>query len=116
MLCIVFGSFFKPLRETVYLEEQKNEEKSSPKPLLLRIKEARAAQWAQSDENLSEESPSGSQNSAPPPYSEVLNIIQLNEPNEISKTFVSHDDLNFNLNMVNVLTDEQEVFWKGKQP
>ncbi|KAI2797115.1 hypothetical protein BLOT_015572 [Blomia tropicalis] len=88
MLCALFGSMFKPL--TIEVEEEIGEEVvvveepvAEPKPLLMRIKEARArdaAQWAASDENLSEESPSGSQNSAPPPYSEVLNIIQLNEP------------------------------------
>lgn len=98
MLCIIFGSFFKPLRETVYLDEEEEEdqqEKTSQKPLLMRIKEARAAQWAQSDENLSEESPSGSQNSEPPPYSEVLSIIKLDEPSNDAapKMFVSIEPL-----------------------
>lgn len=97
MLCALFGSMFKPL--TIEVEEEIGEEVvvvkepvAEPKPLLMRIKEARArdaAQWAASDENLSEESPSGSQNSAPPPYSEVLNIIQLNEPPvEVPKMYV----------------------------
>lgn len=55
------------------------------KPLLMRIKEARAAQWTQSNETLNEDSPTGSQSSAPPPYSEVLNIIQLSETEDTKK-------------------------------
>lgn len=105
MMCALFGSFFKPLppvvpqmpMATVPLEikidevatqesdvgigdvKLDNNGEALPKPLLIRIKEARAAQWAASNETINEESPSASQNSAPPPYSEVLNVIQMNE-------------------------------------
>lgn len=57
--CAVFGALFRPVEESYNYN----------KPLLLRIKEARDTMWTDSDE---EESPTGSQNSAPPPYCEVM--------------------------------------------
>lgn len=79
--CAVFGSLFRPVKQKQV--EQLESEQVYQKPLLIRIKEARAAQWSQSDETLNEDSPTGSQNSAPPPYSEVLNIIRLTETNDL---------------------------------
>lgn len=117
MMCALFGSFFKPLPPVVAVPptvvptpleikvdevetrepnldvddvKRNNNVAALPKPLLLRIKEARAAQWAASDETINEESPSASQNSAPPPYSEVLNVIQMSEEaNHMTRNNVS---------------------------
>ncbi|KAF7491844.1 Monocarboxylate transporter 12 [Sarcoptes scabiei] len=81
LFCVGFGALFKPLLfdAVVGQNDQHKTNGPEPKPLLIRIKEARAAQWACSEEAINEqfESPTGSQNSAPPPYSEVLNIIPL---------------------------------------
>lgn len=64
--CAVFGSLFRPVEHLRHSH--------SEKPLLLRIKEARDALWTESDEEMDEVSPTASQNSAPPPYSEIINI------------------------------------------
>lgn len=83
LFCALFGSFFKPLK--LDIDDNCNQQLNGQKPLLMRIKEARAAEWARSEEELTEESPTGSQNSAPPPYSEVLTTIKLNDDYYISK-------------------------------
>lgn len=75
LFCAVFGSFFRPLN----IIPDEFEESMRAKPLLQRIKEARAAEWTQSQETIDEDSPSGSQNSDPPPYSEVLTILPIND-------------------------------------
>ena len=64
--CAVFGSLFRPVEHLRHSQSQK--------PLLLRIKEARDALWTESDEEMDEVSPTASQNSAPPPYSEIIDI------------------------------------------
>src|SRR5687768_6939994 len=77
--CAVFGSLFRPY------EVSKNDSQNN-KPLLLRIKEAREALWTESDEEGDEEtmSPTASQNSAPPPYCEVVNLFNDKVDNELS--------------------------------
>lgn len=65
--CAVFGSLFRPVEHLRHSQSQK--------PLLLRIKEARDALWTESDDEVNEVSPTASQNSAPPPYSEIVNIV-----------------------------------------
>lgn len=91
--CAIFGSFFKPIQLESDEEEIVETEQPPAKPLLIRIKEARAAQWTQSIETLNEESPGGSQNSAPPPYSEVLNIIELSNNNECNRLSTSKPNI-----------------------
>lgn len=77
LFCAVFGSFFRPLKYDPRMDEEVPAPGAiQPKPLLMRIKEARAAAWARSEEELCEESPTSSQNSAPPPYSEVLEVVK----------------------------------------
>ncbi|KAH9424232.1 hypothetical protein DERP_004414 [Dermatophagoides pteronyssinus] len=77
LFCAVFGSFFRPIKYDPRTDEEIPAPGAiQPKPLLMRIKEARAAAWARSEEELSEESPTSSQNSAPPPYSEVLEVVR----------------------------------------
>ncbi|KAH9529560.1 hypothetical protein DERF_003438 [Dermatophagoides farinae] len=77
LFCAGFGSFFRPLKYDPRTDEEVPPPGAiQPKPLLMRIKEARAAAWARSEEELSEESPTSSQNSAPPPYSEILEVVR----------------------------------------
>ncbi|CAG2101592.1 unnamed protein product [Medioppia subpectinata] len=73
--CAVFGSLFRPVEEITFRNQ-------SQKPLLFRIKEARDALWTESDiEEVDEESPTASHNSAPPPYSEIVDIVNTNNTN-----------------------------------
>lgn len=96
LFCALFGSFFRPLK--LESDDNYNQQANGQKPLLMRIKEARAADWARSEEELTEESPTGSQNSAPPPYSEVLTTIKLNDDNHFC---VSKNSLCKKLNVDN---------------
>ncbi|XP_054165081.1 monocarboxylate transporter 14-like [Oppia nitens] len=76
--CAVFGSLFRPVEHL---------QNKSQKPLLFRIKEARDALWTESDmDEVEEDSPTGSHNSAPPPYSEIVNIDNTNN-NSLAKKY-----------------------------
>lgn len=93
LFCALFGSLFKPL--TIEIDRAELEKKEAEaaaakallqeKPLLMRIKEARAAQWAASEENLHVEENAAApvvpvNGNGPPPYSDVLTIVPLDDP------------------------------------
>ncbi|CAG2163567.1 unnamed protein product [Oppiella nova] len=87
--CAVFSSLFRPVEDTRY-------ENRLQKPLLIRIKEARDALWSESDnEEVDEESPTASHNSAPPPYSQIVDIVSNNNSldNSSQKYEIQRDSL-----------------------
>lgn len=94
LLCAFFGSFFKSLTRVIEVPEE--EDAKQQQPLLQRIKAARAQEWTQSDENLSQQANNKQQtgesatvqtgngtaaatNGNVLPLSDVLNIIPLND-------------------------------------